>query len=480
MKYTKYFSLPLLLAAMYSCEKKDIKGEEINVQKVSVALQSNNGMLMVPVADTGYVKEAFTVDIPLTVKLSDAAPSIFDIGVSVNNDTITNLIAQGALENAVLLQPEDYSLPYRITVPFGSENAFFKLKVNLGTFEKYYGQRLALAVELKDPTKNNSLEEGKKTVIVQINTTAIVPVDQIHYVYFTDFGKRIDVPVEKPKNYVVGNGIVQVPLSVSYTSSAGKSFYLKVTPNLDTVPKLIASGALPNTVALTGGGFALPDSITFRDFNNTLSFPVNVNLANFTANPGKKVALAVDLVQPSMYKIDSARRTIVVLVDADGLKYNPYLGVPFLLPASIGASGSITIKAADFDLGGEGWGYHDNDPNNQPGTYRPNEGVDIEGNGNNIGFTGGGEWMKYTVEAPADGEWDFAIGIASPNNDQKMHVEVDDENQTGSIAIPNTGDWQKYTYVHTTIKMKAGRHLVKFVFETGGANLKDYVLYRKK
>ncbi|RFS21827.1 DUF1735 domain-containing protein [Chitinophaga silvatica] len=480
---TKIFSLPLLLAfvaiANQSCKRDDIKGEQINVQKVNAALSSNNGVISIPAGDTSYTKDALTVDIPMSIQLSDAAPSRFDIGIGVNNDTINNMIANGTLNNAVLLSAEEYSLPYLINIPFGVDKATFSLKVNLGAFEKYYGKNLVVAVELKDPSKNNALDEKKKTVIVQISTTAIVPIDQIHYVYFTDYGKTISVPVDKPKNYTVGIGILQVPLSVSYTSTAGKSFYLKLSPNQDTVSKLITAGALPNTVALTGADITLPDSIAFKDFNNSLSFPVNVNLSSLLVNPGKKAALAIDLIDPSVYKLDSARRTMVVVVDPEGLKYNPYYGTPLQLPAAIGSS--VTLKAADFDLGGEGWGYHDGTPNNIPGTYRPNEGVDIENNGGNIGFTENGEWLKYTIEAPVDGEWDIAIAITTPNGgDRGLHVEIDDVNQTGRIPFTSTGGWGNWTYLHGTLKMTAGKHLMKFVWETGDTNLRDYIFTRKK
>lgn len=461
-----------------SCKKPDIKGEEITVQQVGVAFKSDNGLMKIPTGDSSYTKNDATVDIPLTIRLSDAAPSRFDIGVTVNADTVANMIADNRIPDGVLLEQEAYSLPNLVNVPFGREEATFTLKVNLASFEKYYGKTLALAVELTDPTKNNKLDAAKKIVVVQINTTSIVPVDQIHYVYYPDNGKSIQVPAVRGKNYTVGPGTLQVPVNVSYTSSAGPSFYLRVKPNMDTIAKLLAANGLPGTETLTAADFSLPDSISFKDFNNSLSFPVTVKLAALLAHPGKKVALAVDITDPSIYKIDTTKKTMVIVVDASGLKYNPYSGTALQLPAGAGAS--VTIKAADFDLGGEGWGYHETTDNNIPGTYRPNEGVDIEGNGANIGFTADGEWLNYSVEAPSEGDYDIAIAITTPNGgDRGLHIEVDDVNQTGRIPFTSTGGWGNWVYLHGNLHLTPGKHLVKFVWETGDTNLRDFIFTRK-
>jgi len=52
--------------------------------------------------------------------------------------------------------------------------------------------------------------------------------------------------------------------------------------------------------------------------------------------------------------------------------------------------------------------YHDTDATNDGGAYRLTEGVDIEptgdsGGGYDVGWTHGGEWMKYTVNVATAG-----------------------------------------------------------------------------
>ena len=54
------------------------------------------------------------------------------------------------------------------------------------------------------------------------------------------------------------------------------------------------------------------------------------------------------------------------------LSLTPFNGTPVNLPA--------TIQAENFDNGGEGVAYHDNDAANQGGAYRQT-GVDVEASG---------------------------------------------------------------------------------------------------
>ena len=478
IKFPLWTLLSFLAVTAVSCKKPDIKGEEIAVQRVNVSFNTRDGQIKIPDRDTGYTKTASTVDVPLQVTLSDAAPARFDIGVTVNNDTVNKMIADNVLPDAVLLPDDAFTLPNLVDVPFGAGHAEFTLKVNLAVFEKYYGKTLVLAVELSDPTKNNTLDAAKKTVVVQINTTSIIPVNEIHYIYFSDAGKSIPIPGAK-KNYTVGVGILTAPVSLSYTSTAGKSFYVKVKPNTDTIAKLIADGTLTNTEALTADDFTLPDSVVFNDFNNSVNMPLIVKLPALLAHGGKKVAIALDLADPSIFKIDSAKRTMVLVIDPSGdLQYNPYSGTPIEFPVTAGVS--INVKATSFDLGGEGWGYHDNSPSNEGGNFRTGEGVDTENDGNNIGHTNDGEWLNYTIHCAVEGDYDVAVEVASPNdNAGPVHFELDGVNVTGAITLANTTDWQKYAMFRGTMHIPAGKHILRFVWERANANMRGYTFTRK-
>ncbi len=145
----------------------------------------------------------------------------------------------------------------------------------------------------------------------------------------------------------------------------------------------------------------------------------------------------------------------------------PFFGVPQTIPG--------IIQAEDFDGGGEGVAYHDTDTSNNGSQYRATS-VDIEntgdtGGGYNVGWTAGGEWLKYTVNAAVDGIYSIGARAASPNNGTLIHVEIDGQNVTGSMSVTNTGNWQIYqTLTKTNISISAGQHQVQLSEDTGGGN----------
>ena len=60
-----------------------------------------------------------------------------------------------------------------------------------------------------------------------------------------------------------------------------------------------------------------------------------------------------------------------------------------------------TVQAANYDTGGQGMGYNVTSVNGSANSYRP-DGVDLEscsdtGCGYDIGWTGTGQWFRYTV-----------------------------------------------------------------------------------
>lgn len=148
----------------------------------------------------------------------------------------------------------------------------------------------------------------------------------------------------------------------------------------------------------------------------------------------------------------------------------PYSGVPSPIPG--------TIQAIDFDFGGEGVAYHDIDPGNNGGQYR-SEGVDItrsnEG-GYEIGWTGNGEWLKYTVDVEEEGWYEMKLRASSPyyNGFQQYSVSFDGEDVTGIQGISGTGDYQNfanwnvsYVYLKKGVQvMQMNEHSAAYDFKT--------------
>ncbi len=124
------------------------------------------------------------------------------------------------------------------------------------------------------------------------------------------------------------------------------------------------------------------------------------------------------------------------------------------------------IEAEDFDLGGEGDAYHDCDAGNNGGAYRPGEGVDIEvcsAGGYNVGWLCPGEWIDYTVDVAFPGIYDVELRVASQTSGGTCHIEFEDVDETGLIAVPATGGWQAWTTVTATALLSAGPQKMRFV-----------------
>lgn len=141
----------------------------------------------------------------------------------------------------------------------------------------------------------------------------------------------------------------------------------------------------------------------------------------------------------------------------------PFLGSPFNIPA--------TIQAEDFDNGGDGIAYSDNDTGNARDLYRPSD-VDIENcdeGGFQICCAYAGEWVEYSINVATAGTYNFEARVATNGPGGTIHVEFDGENKTGPIQIPNTGGWQTFqTITVPGIDLSAGPHVMRVSMDANG------------
>jgi N-acetylneuraminic acid mutarotase len=127
------------------------------------------------------------------------------------------------------------------------------------------------------------------------------------------------------------------------------------------------------------------------------------------------------------------------------------------------------IEAEDYDLGGEGVAYHDTTGADFGSGYR-SDAVDVQpggSNGFNVGFTAAGEWLKYTISAPQTGSYVFTARVASAGQGGRFHVEIDGNNVTGSMTIPDTATWTAWnTLTSSSITLSAGMHVMRVVMDS--------------
>ena len=157
-------------------------------------------------------------------------------------------------------------------------------------------------------------------------------------------------------------------------------------------------------------------------------------------------------------------------------KREPYSGV-ISIPG--------TIQAENYDKGGEGYSYHDNETNNQgDASFRTDEGVDIvKGNGGRaVGYTAVDEWLEYTVNVTQAGKYTCEAVVSAGGTGSKFTVQrVKGTSKTNlcTIDVPQTGnnDWGTYKSVTKEIAtpLTAGEQVFRITITGANCNIDKLV-----
>lgn len=134
----------------------------------------------------------------------------------------------------------------------------------------------------------------------------------------------------------------------------------------------------------------------------------------------------------------------------------PY-GLPFAIPG--------TIKAADFNNGGEGAAYHEVTPD-LDNTYRATE-VDLYED--IVVRLEAGDWMQYTLDVQAPGSYTLVAEVGAEGPGGVFHLELDGVDVTGPVTVPATGGWGAWrSAVRQAVKFPAaGLHTLRFKVDAG-------------
>ncbi len=144
----------------------------------------------------------------------------------------------------------------------------------------------------------------------------------------------------------------------------------------------------------------------------------------------------------------------------------PFAGEPSPIPG--------LIEAEHWDKGEAGVAYADTDEVNKGENYREPTQVDIEkrsdaSNGHGVGWTRPGEWLIYTVEVAENGVYTVEIPVASKGQGGTFQIEIDGNDVSGPITIPDTGSWQKLVLLrHEGVELKKGTFKMKVNMTEGG------------
>jgi glucose/arabinose dehydrogenase len=165
-------------------------------------------------------------------------------------------------------------------------------------------------------------------------------------------------------------------------------------------------------------------------------------------------------------RVPAVNTTFTATYNAGTSVQQPFYGTPINIPGR--------VEAEDFDKGGEGYAYHDNNTQNSGNQYRTAEGVDIENcneGGYNLGWVGNGEWLEYTLNVTQAGNYNIGFRVGTPYTNRLARLEIDGANISGPINIPQTGGfgaWQTVTV--NNIYLALGTKVMRFYVETGDFN----------
>ena len=128
------------------------------------------------------------------------------------------------------------------------------------------------------------------------------------------------------------------------------------------------------------------------------------------------------------------------------------------------------VEAENYDVGKPNRAYYDKDGDNQGKAYRE-ESVDIvqldstdKSKGYAIGYTGEGEWLRYTVNVAETGTYEVKVNMATPSEKAGVKLYIDGKAVSDEIIAKQNeeNDWSTYSAISAKTKeIENGEHALK-------------------
>jgi Carbohydrate binding module (family 6) len=243
--------------------------------------------------------------------------------------------------------------------------------------------------------------------------------------------------------------------TITYTDGSTQSYTLNAPDWFSTSPP-------------SGGAVAVSSAYQNRQGNTTYAGSGDIFSETVTLTAGKTIA---SVTLPPGGALTAGTPAIhVFAISAEG----PYGGTSAAVPG--------TVQAANYDTGGQGTGYSVASVNGSANSYRA-DGVDLEscsdtGCGYDIGWTGTGQWFRYTVNVATARTYTVSLRLASPSGvTDALHIASSSgANLSGSVNAPDTGGWQTWATVTVSVALPAGQQTLTIYQDNGGWNIHDLTL----
>lgn len=85
------------------------------------------------------------------------------------------------------------------------------------------------------------------------------------------------------------------------------------------------------------------------------------------------------------------------------------------------------------------------------------------GGGSNVAYIDNGDWMDYNITAATAGTFTLKLRLASPAAGGQLQVRKTDGTILSTVTVPNTGGWQNWQTVNTTINLPAGNQTIRIL-----------------
>ncbi|WP_043361989.1 putative Ig domain-containing protein [Belnapia sp. F-4-1] len=335
---------------------------------------------------------------------------------------------------------------------------------------------LALTVAPSTPTPTNQTPFGGIPIAVGVSPISIVATQFDlggQGVAFNDTTPNTDQGGTAGRNEgvdVVGNnqaiGWITNGEWVEYTvnvQQAGRYNLAFNAATLDPGRTITASSERNGTVYETSNTVAVVDTNSYTAFALTqaaqLDLEAGVQTVRLTFNGGP-----LDLQSFNF-----------AFAPPDG--QGPFSGTP----AVIGAA-AVVINATQFDVGGQGVAFSDTTPNlDEGGTAGRNEGVDVVGNNQAIGWVSNNEWVEYTVNVQQAGRYALSFSTATPDPGRSISASFTQNGTiyetSGAVAVPDTNSYTTFATGQTVqVDLNAGVQTIRLTFNGGPFDLQSFRL----